>query len=147
MPSRDFSARAAPIAVSTCLTSSGGGRTFRLAGQTMTGNFTADPITGIVSGNGQIVWEGRLEDPTLFAGQDGSGLSLQALGYGPASLPDAGKCDANTDMTCFPERAACAKTDSVHCDYLWRRGEQLIRVRTVAIPPTVAAVECQVNCK
>ena len=74
-------------------------------------------------------------------------LSLQALGYGPASLPDAGKCDANTDMTCFPERAACAKTDSIQCDYLWRRGEQLIRIRTVAIPPTVSAVECQVNCK
>jgi len=74
-------------------------------------------------------------------------LSLQALGYGPAQLPDAGKCDANTDTTCFPERMACAKTDSIQCEFLWRRGEQLIRVRTVAVPPTVASVECQVNCK
>jgi len=42
---------------------------------------------------------------------------------------------------------ACAKTDSIQCEFLWRRGEQLIRVRTVAVPPTVASVECQVNCK
>jgi clan AA aspartic protease (TIGR02281 family) len=73
--------------------------------------------------------------------------SLLALGYGPASLPDSGKCDSNTDSTCFPERAACAKADSIQCDFLWRRGEELIKVRTVAVPPTVSAVECQVNCK
>lgn len=35
---------------------------------------------GLFAG-GQIVWEGRLEDPTLYAGQDGSGLLAQALGY------------------------------------------------------------------
>jgi len=73
--------------------------------------------------------------------------SLLALGYGPAPLPDAGKCDANTDSTCFPERLACTRTDSIHCDYFWRRGEQVIKVKTVAVPPTVAAIECQVNCK
>jgi clan AA aspartic protease (TIGR02281 family) len=73
--------------------------------------------------------------------------SLLALGYGPASLPDSGKCDSNTDSTCFPERAACAKADSIQCDFLWRRGEELIKVKTVAVPPTVSAVECQVNCK
>ena len=73
--------------------------------------------------------------------------SLLALGYGPAPLPDAGKCDANTDTTCFPERLACTRTDSVHCDFFWRRGEQVIKVKTIAVPPAVAAVECQVNCK
>ena len=73
--------------------------------------------------------------------------TLLALGYGPAPLPDAGKCDSNTDTTCFPERAACAKAEGIQCDFLWRRGEQLIKVRTVAIPPTIASVECQVNCK
>jgi clan AA aspartic protease (TIGR02281 family) len=73
--------------------------------------------------------------------------SLMALGYGPAPLPDAGKCDADTDTTCFPERAACKKADGIHCDFLWKRGDQLIKVKTVAVPPTVAAVECQVNCK
>jgi hypothetical protein len=73
--------------------------------------------------------------------------SLLALGYGPAPLPDAGKCDANTDSTCFPERLACTRTDSIHCDYFWRRGDQVIKIKTVAVPPTVAAVECQVNCK
>ena len=73
--------------------------------------------------------------------------SLMALGYGPATLPDAGKCDSNTDSTCFPERAVCAKSDSIQCDFLWRRGDQLIKVKTVAIPPTVSAVECEVNCK
>ncbi|HEV2185582.1 MAG TPA: retropepsin-like aspartic protease [Stellaceae bacterium] len=74
--------------------------------------------------------------------------SLLALGYGPAPLPDAGKFDSNTDSTCFPEREACAKADNgVQCDFFWRRGEQVIKVKTVAVPPTVAAVECQVNCK
>jgi clan AA aspartic protease (TIGR02281 family) len=73
--------------------------------------------------------------------------SLMALGYGPAPLPDAGKCDADTDTTCFPERAACKKADGIQCDFLWKRGDQLIKVKTVAVPPTVAAVECQVNCK
>jgi hypothetical protein len=33
--------------------------------------------------------------------------SLMALGYGPAPLPDADKCDKDTDLTCFPEREAC----------------------------------------
>ncbi len=72
--------------------------------------------------------------------------SLLALGYGPAALPDAGKCDSNTDLTCFPERAACTKADGIQCDFLWRRGDEVIKVKTVAIPPTVSAVECQVNC-
>lgn len=72
--------------------------------------------------------------------------SLLALGYGPANLPDAGKCDSNTDLTCFPERAACTKADGIQCEFLWRRGDQVIKVKTVAIPPTVSAVECQVNC-
>lgn len=30
--------------------------------------------------DGQIVWEGRLEDPTLYTGGDGSGFTAQALG-------------------------------------------------------------------
>src|SRR5258706_1094431 len=34
---------------------------------------------GLVA-DGQIVWEGRLEDPTLAAGESGSGLVAQALG-------------------------------------------------------------------
>ena len=73
--------------------------------------------------------------------------SLLALGYGPAPMPEAGKCDSNTDATCFPERVACAKAEGIQCDFLWRRGEQLIKVRTVAVPPTISSVECQVNCK
>jgi clan AA aspartic protease (TIGR02281 family) len=74
--------------------------------------------------------------------------SLMALGYGPAPLPDAGKCDTATDSTCFPERQACAKVDNnVQCDFFWRRGDQVIKVKTVAVPPTVSEVECQVNCK
>jgi clan AA aspartic protease (TIGR02281 family) len=73
--------------------------------------------------------------------------SLLALGYGPAPVPDGGKCDANTDTTCFPERVACTRTDSVHCDFFWRRGDQVIKVKTVAVPPSVSSVECQVNCK
>jgi hypothetical protein len=72
---------------------------------------------------------------------------LMALGYSPATMPDAGKCDVNTDMTCFPERLACAKADSIQCDFMWRRGEQVIKVKTTAIPPTISSVECQINCK
>lgn len=74
-------------------------------------------------------------------------VDLIALGYGPAPLPDAGKCDSTSDSTCFPERMACAKADGIKCYFLWRRGEQVIKVRTEAIPPTVSSVECQVNCK
>jgi hypothetical protein len=70
-----------------------------------------------------------------------------ALGYGPAPLPDADKCDKDTDLTCFPEREACRKADGIQCDYFWKKGDELIKVKTVAVPPTVSAVECQVNCK
>lgn len=34
-----------------------------------------------LSAYGSIVWEGRLEDPTLTVGAQGSGLTIQALGY------------------------------------------------------------------
>ena len=74
-------------------------------------------------------------------------VDLLALGYGPAPLPHTGKCDSTTDSTCFPERMACAKTGGIECYFLWRRGEQVIKVRPDAIPPTVSSVECQVNCK
>ena len=37
------------------------------------------PWLALVDG-GQVVWEGRLEDPTLYAGLVGSGLQMQALG-------------------------------------------------------------------
>ena len=33
------------------------GRTLRLSNQTMTGNFSADPVSGLVSGSGRIVWD------------------------------------------------------------------------------------------
>ena len=72
--------------------------------------------------------------------------SLMALGYGPAPLPDAQKCDQGTDSTCFPEREACTGTPA-QCNYFWRRGDMLIRVETLDNPPTVAKVECQVNCQ
>lgn len=42
---------------------------------------------GLVDGS-QIVWEGRLEDPTLVAGSGGSGLTIQALGYWRALSDD-----------------------------------------------------------
>jgi len=73
--------------------------------------------------------------------------SLMALGYGPASLPDADKCDRSTDKSCFPERVSCNQSSGV-CEFLWKRGERLIKVTTaLADPPTVSAVECQVNCQ
>jgi clan AA aspartic protease (TIGR02281 family) len=73
--------------------------------------------------------------------------SLMALGYEPAPLPDAEKCDRNTDKTCFPEREACTTDNGTQCDFFWKRGERLIKVTTTAVPPTVAAVGCQANCQ
>jgi clan AA aspartic protease (TIGR02281 family) len=72
--------------------------------------------------------------------------TLIALGYGPAPLSDS-KCDTNTDSTCFPERDACTKADGIQCDFFWRRGDQVIKVNTAALPPVVSSIECQVNCK
>lgn len=48
----------------------GGKKTIRTAGQTMIGDFTADPKTGIVSGTGRIVWSnGDQFDGTLVNGK------------------------------------------------------------------------------
>src|SRR5574342_803246 len=41
-----------------------------------------------LSWNGAIVWEGRLEDPAVFAGDQGSGLNSQALGAWRALTDD-----------------------------------------------------------
>ena len=47
-----------------------GGRTLRLANQIMTGNFTPDPATGVVSGSGRIVWDnGDQFEGVLVRGQ------------------------------------------------------------------------------
>lgn len=73
--------------------------------------------------------------------------SLMALGYEPAPLPDAEKCDRGTDKTCFPEREACQSENGNRCEFLWKRGERLIKVTTIADPPTVSAVGCQINCQ
>jgi clan AA aspartic protease (TIGR02281 family) len=73
--------------------------------------------------------------------------SLMALGYEPAPLPDAEKCDRNTDKTCFPEREACSAESDTRCAYFWKRGERLIKITTTAMPPTVSSVGCQVNCQ
>ena len=46
------------------------GRALRLANQIMTGNFSPDPVTGVVSGNGRIVWDnGDQFEGTLVRGQ------------------------------------------------------------------------------
>jgi hypothetical protein len=46
------------------------GRTLRLANQTMTGNFSGDPVSGLVSGNGRIVWDnGDQFEGTMVRGQ------------------------------------------------------------------------------
>ncbi len=52
-----------------------GGKILKLDGQTMTGDFSADPKTGIVSGTGKIVWsDGNRFDGTLVRGsKEGKG--------------------------------------------------------------------------
>jgi clan AA aspartic protease (TIGR02281 family) len=73
--------------------------------------------------------------------------SLMALGYEPALLPDAEKCDRNADKTCFPEREGCTSDNATQCEFFWKRGERLIKVTTTVVPPTVSSVGCQMNCE
>jgi clan AA aspartic protease (TIGR02281 family) len=73
--------------------------------------------------------------------------SLMALGYEPAPLPSAEKCDRDTDKTCFPERETCARDGRTQCEFFWKRGDRLIKVTTIAVPPTVSSVGCQANCE
>lgn len=63
---------------------------------------------GLVDGS-QIVWEGRLEDPTLVAGSGGSGLTIQALGSWRA-LSD----DRYTALWSTTSVADFIQTTSVH---------------------------------
>lgn len=45
-------------------------RTLRLANQVMTGNFSPDPVSGLISGTGRIVWDnGDQFDGTMVRGQ------------------------------------------------------------------------------
>ncbi|HZW19937.1 protein kinase domain-containing protein [Noviherbaspirillum sp.] len=57
-------------------------KTIKLAGQTMTGNFTADPATGIVSGSGHIVWDNgdRYEGRLVKGSKEGRGQFTWANG-------------------------------------------------------------------
>ncbi len=71
--------------------------------------------------------------------------SLIALGYEPATLPDADKCEKD-NARCFPEVESCAGTGLGPCIYTWRRGETLIEVFTVYERPIVRGVKCRVNC-
>jgi serine/threonine protein kinase len=59
-----------------------GRKTYRHADQTMTGDFTADPSTGLVSGKGQIVWNnGDRFDGTLVKGsKEGKGQFVWSNG-------------------------------------------------------------------
>ncbi len=58
------------------------GRTLRLANQTMTGNFSPDPATGLVSGSGRIVWDNgdRFEGTMVRGIKVGKGEFLWANG-------------------------------------------------------------------
>jgi hypothetical protein len=57
-------------------------KVIRLANQTMTGDFTSDPITGMVSGRGKIVWDnGDQFEGTLVRGtKEGKGQFIWANG-------------------------------------------------------------------
>ncbi|KRB89007.1 protein kinase domain-containing protein [Noviherbaspirillum sp. Root189] len=59
-----------------------GRKTYRHADQTMTGDFTADPSTGLVSGKGRIVWNnGDRFDGTLVKGsKEGKGQFVWSNG-------------------------------------------------------------------
>jgi hypothetical protein len=58
------------------------GRVIRLPGQTMTGNFSTDPITGAVSGRGRIVWDNgdRFEGTLVRGVKQGRGEFIWANG-------------------------------------------------------------------
>jgi serine/threonine protein kinase len=57
-------------------------RTIKLPGQTMSGNFTSDPVTGIVSGTGLIQWDNgdRFEGRLVKGVKEGKGLFIWANG-------------------------------------------------------------------
>lgn len=44
------------------------------------GLYARGTLYAAVMRDGSILWEGRLEDPAVYAGQNGSGLTMQALG-------------------------------------------------------------------
>jgi serine/threonine protein kinase len=58
------------------------GRTIRLRGQTMTGDFTTDPVSGAVSGRGRIVWDNgdRFEGTLVRGVKEGRGEFIWANG-------------------------------------------------------------------
>ncbi|GAB3539778.1 serine/threonine-protein kinase [Noviherbaspirillum agri] len=62
--------------------SSGGKKTLKLEDQTMIGDFSADPKTGVVSGTGKIVWKnGNQFEGTLVRGsKEGKGKFIWANG-------------------------------------------------------------------
>ena len=68
----------APVPSSTDPTGTAGRKPLVLADQTMTGNFTVDPKTGVVSGTGKIVWtNGNQFEGTLVRGmKEGKGRFL-----------------------------------------------------------------------
>lgn len=61
---------------------SAGQRTIKLPGQTMIGNFSPDPATGIVSGTGQIKWDNgdRFEGKLVKGSKEGKGQFTWANG-------------------------------------------------------------------
>ena len=89
---------------------------------------------------------------------DDARTSLQALGWAPVAQK-AQRCDATgcydrcsigfeARCSAYPEAEICRGTGLASCDMLWRRGEQLIEVRTTGEddPPMVDRVRCRAGC-
>ena len=90
---------------------------------------------------------------------DEARASLIALGWKP--VPQSSKrcdrdgcfirCAGGFENRCkvYPEAEICRGTGLAACEFLWRRGETLIEVRTIGetAPPRVASVRCRANCR
>ena len=83
--------------------------------------------------------------------------SLLALGWIPAELPatfcEDGRCGLvrclADDPRCAgrPETEICRGTGTASCQFLWRRRDALVEVRTIGEDdPVVANVRCRAGC-
>lgn len=85
--------------------------------------------------------------------------SLRALGWAPVVQTGQRcgtdgcyeRCAPGFEARCltYPETAICRGTGLAACEFLWKRNDVLIEIRTIGEddPPTVAGVSCKVNCR
>lgn len=72
--------------------------------------------------------------------------ALIAMGWAPATMPDAQSCDGDPRCKDRPEMEACAGTGLANCLFTWRKGAILIEVSTIGEEPQIDAITCRSGC-